>query len=267
KFTAEIPGEATNGSVVHYYVEAETEDENPVATNGSEEKPYAIALSGGGPGVTSEPAVRGEGDSDQEGGKFFVSLAGGTGFGYTTGTGEVNAGSHVSTFAPSSAVQLVPEVGYFVSPQLRLSLQARFQYVTGRTPLYLDAVAANNSAIGSCGADRICSTGSAIAPSVFARATWFFGSSTIRPYFSLALGGGIIRHVVELKSEKPICGPKGNQVCVDSVLAGPIFAGPGGGLHIALTPTFGLIAEVNSVIGIPKFTFHFDFNGGVAARF
>ena len=160
-------------------------------------------------------------------------------------------------------------MGYFLSPQLRLSLQARFQYVTGRTPLNLDAVAMTNPgvAIGSCGADHVCSTGSAIAPSVFARATWFFGSSTIRPYFSLALGGGIIRHVVELKSEKPICGPKANQVCVDSVLSGPIFAGPGGGVHFALTPNFGLIAEVNSVIGIPKFTFHFDFNGGVAARF
>ena len=78
KFTAEIPAEATNGSVVHYYVEAETEDENAVATNGSEEKPYAIALSAGGTGGTSEPAARGgEGDSDEEGGKFFFSLSGG----------------------------------------------------------------------------------------------------------------------------------------------------------------------------------------------
>jgi hypothetical protein len=272
KFTGEIPAEATNGSVVHYYVEAETDDEEPVTTNGTEEKPYAIALSTGGSSANNEQAEpsEGDGDGDEEGGKFFVSLSGGTGLGYATGTGELNVANHVNAgFAPASAVQIVPEVGYFLSSRLRLSLQARFQYVTGRTPLNLNAVAVTNPgvAINSCGADHICSTGSPIAPSVFARATWFFGSSTFRPYFSLALGGGIIRHVVKFKSEKAICGAKGDQVCVDSVLAGPIFAGPGGGIHIALTPALGLIAEVNSVIGMPKFTFHFDFNGGVAARF
>ena len=270
KFLAEIPAEATGGSVVHYYVEAETDDESAVASNGTEEKPYAVALSAGGPGGDNEHAASGEADEDSP--KFFLSLAGGTGFGTVSGTGELNVNTRVDTgLAPSSAVQIVPEVGYFLMPHFRLSLQLRLQYVTGRTPLNLtEAInkgAVSMLAIDSCGSDRICSTGSPWAPSVFARGTWFFGSSALRPYFSLAVGAGVIRHVVTFNGVKPVCGTSGNQVCVDSVLAGPIFAGPGGGIHLALTPRFGFIAEVNSVIGFPKFTFHLDFNGGIAAQF
>jgi hypothetical protein len=243
-----------------------------VATNGSEEKPYAVFLTAAGRAGDDEGG-RGAGggeDVDDDGPKLFFSLAGGSGLGYATGTGELNVANRVNAgFAPSSALQIVPEVGYFLMPHFRLSLQARFQYVTGRTPLNLDkAIAMGSTASpGSCGADHICSTGSPIAPAFFARGTWFFGSSGLRPYFSLALGAGVIRHVVEFTADKHICGNDGTQVCVDSVLAGPIFAGPGGGIHYALTPRFGLIAEVNSVIGFPKFTFHLDLNGGVAAQF
>jgi hypothetical protein len=153
--------------------------------------------------------------------------------------------------------------------QFRLSLQARFQYVTGRTPINLDKLAMTkpNTNINSCGSDHICSTGSPIAVSVFARGTWFLGSGMFQPYLSFALGAGVIRHVVTFSTLTKICGVKGDQACVDSVLAGPVFAGPGGGLFVALTPRFGLIVEANSVLGFPKFTFHVDLNAGVAARF
>ncbi|MBC8132800.1 MAG: tetratricopeptide repeat protein [Deltaproteobacteria bacterium] len=274
KFVGEIPVEATNGSVVHYYVEAETDEEDAVATNGTEEKPYAVALSVGKGGGDDDNASDSD-DTDDDFPRFFLGLSGGVGTGYTTGNGELHVANKVTPggFAPASAFHIAPEVGYFLTPQFRLSLQGRIQYVTGRTPLNLAAAMANGFYPGanpdSCGTDRLCTTGSPLAPALFARGTWFFGSSTVRPYVSLALGGGIIRHVVQFNNPQtpPVCGKNGNLVCVDSVLAGPIFAGPGGGIHVALTPIFGLVAEVNSVIGFPKVTFHLDFNAGVATQF
>ncbi len=264
KFIAEIPAEATQGRVVHYYVEAESADESPLSANGSEQKPYAIYLSADG------PSGGGGGEGDEVKSRVYVGLAGGSGMGYVTGHGDLNPDNKVNGgFAPSSAAQIVPEVGYFLMPEFRLSLQGRFQYVTGRTPVNLNTLTnvKPNVDINSCGSDHICSVGSNIAVSVFARGTWFLGSGMFQPYLSFALGAGVIRHVLSFKSPTPTCGLKGTETCVDSIVAGPIFAGPGGGLFVALTPVFGLFAEANSVLGFPKFTFHVDVNAGVAARF
>jgi hypothetical protein len=263
KFIAEIPAEATQGRVVHYYVEAEAADESPVSSNGSETKPYAVYLSADAPSG-------GGNEGDEVKSKFYLGLAVGSGMGYATGNGELNADNKVKGgFALSAAGQIVPEVGYFLMPEFRLSLQTRIQYVTGRTSINLDKLAMikPNTDLNSCGSDHICSTGSPFAVSVFARGTWFLGSGTFQPYLSFALGGGVIRHVVTFKTLMTICGDNGNQACVDSVVAGPIFAGPGGGLYVVLTPMFGLIVEANSVLGFPKFTFHVDLNVGAAVRF
>jgi hypothetical protein len=271
RFSGEIPADATAGNVAQYYVEAEAEDESAVATSGSEEKPFSVSLSGkGGGGGGGED--EGEEDED-EGGKFFIGVLGGSGTGYATGNGEVNADNKVNAgFAPSSAVQITPEVGYFISSGFRISLQLRFQVVSGTTPLNLDTLHAVNPSIdiNKCGSDHLCSTATS-AFAAIARASWFFGSDTLKPYFSFGLGGGQIRHVVKFTSlaanMKGFCGKAGNQVCVDTVVAGPIFAGPGGGLLVAITPHFGILVEVGTLLGFPKFTFHIDGNVGVAARF
>jgi hypothetical protein len=102
---------------------------------------------------------------------------------------------------------------------------------------------------------------------VFVRGSWFFGSGMLQPYFSMALGAGVIRHVVTFNSLQKICGTDGKQACVDSVFSGPVFVGPAGGLFIALAPAFGLLVEVNTVLGFPKFTYHIDGNLGAAVRF
>ncbi len=266
KYIGLIPADATEGNVVTYYVEAEAEDESAVASSGSEETPHTVSLSRG------DEEDEGEEGEDEASPPYFLGLLGGLGVGYATGAGEVNVLNPVNAGFASSVGQITAEVGYFLAPRFRVSLQFRYQMVSGTTPvnlakfemMYPGSVKDPNE----CGADRLCyGVNSAFA--VLARGTWFFGEGTIQPYFSLALGGGEIRHVVTFSSlQGGVCGAgMGGQKCVDTVLAGPIFAGPGGGALINLTPMFALIAEVNSVLGFPKFTFHLDFNAGVAARF
>src|SRR5206468_1479330 len=59
----------------------------------------------------------------------------GGGFGWTSGSGEVNSAHNVSPagFAPAQLGHIAPEIGYFVRPGLLLSLQGRIQLVSGVT--------------------------------------------------------------------------------------------------------------------------------------
>jgi hypothetical protein len=269
RYVGQIPAAATRGGRVAYFIEADANDDSAVATVGTEDKPFTVFLTAGR--ASSDEAAEaaeaangggeGGGDEDRAGAptrRYFVALLGGTGIGYTTGNGEVQDYKVSAGFAPSTAAQIVPEVGYFLNPSWRLSVQLRYQFVAGATSVY--------NPDPRCGSDKICSPASGAFAAV-ARSSWFFDAGTLRPYFSLALGGGQIRHVVKFSSATKNCGPMMNAVCDDTVLAGPILAGAGGGLMLTLTPIFGVIGEVNSLLGFPNFTAHFDFNLGVAARF
>lgn len=273
RYVAEIPASATDGNLITYYIEADTDDDDAdsIATAGSEDRPYSVPLS-----APSEGGGDCDGDDcDEEGPRYFVGLMGGIGYGFTTGYGEINDHVKVSPgFAPAAAAQVTAEAGYFVTPSFRLSLQFRYQLVSGTTPLNLDKYLTPQyqqmypDDINKCGPDHLCSTRTKSAIAVLARGTWLFGAGLFRPYFSLALGGGQIRHLVSFdKSLQPVCGVNGDQVCKDTVLSGPVFAGPGAGVLLAILPNFGVLVDVTSLLGFPNFTYNFDLNGGVAARF
>jgi hypothetical protein len=135
---------------------------------------------------------------------------------------------------------------------LLLSLQGRFQLVTGPTEL-LDDAGKTYSPIHA-------------ALAVFAKASYFLGSGKLRPFVSGALGGGQIRHVVTFGNLMD-CGATKNQKCVDSVVAGPLLGAVGGGVMYKLSHAIGLVAASNAQVAAPKFTFNLDFNAGVAFSF
>jgi len=269
-YAAEIPTSATGGTRVQYYIEAEDKEGNPVASRGTADSPLSIALKGSRGGAvvarrSDEDNDDGEDeDEDEEGGggkKLYLAVLAGIGWGWATGNGDTNADVMIKPagFAPASTVQFAPEVGYWLRRYLMLSLQGRFQYIAGTTDLV-----ANN---------RVYHTAN-YAAAVFAKATWRFGEHMIRPFFSLAAGGGQIRHEVTFKSLKN-CGVNmqgstlmpGTKTCVDTIAAGPVAVGPGGGIMFAFSDSFGLIASVNTQLAFPNFTFNADLDLGAAVQF
>src|SRR4029077_11593830 len=75
-------------------------------------------------------------DDDEQVGKFFVSLLVGSGVGYTSGTGEVNADTPVAGTVSGALIgHIAPEVGYWMAPGFLVSSQGRFQLVTGPTEI------------------------------------------------------------------------------------------------------------------------------------
>jgi hypothetical protein len=261
KYGAEIPTTATLGGTVAYYIEAEDKDGGPIAARGSVDNPIVIHLLG--VGITKNDDD--DDDDDDDGGegpekRLFVGLLAGMGMGWATGTGDTNADVMISPsgLAPAGLVQVSPEVGYWMDSSLMLSLQIRYQYITGTTDIY----ATNN---------RVYHTAN-YALAGFAKATWKFGlggsDSKFHPFFSLAAGAGRIRHVVSFKRQMLTnCGQTRTETCVDTIGAGPILAGPGGGLMYDIGDRASAVLQVNSVLGFPDFSVHFDANIGVAFGF
>jgi len=259
----EIPSAATQGGLLEYYIEVLGDDDNVVAANGTGEHTLKVALVGPSQGSVAarrKPAPKAP--PKAEGPSWYLGLGVGSGFGYTTGYGEVNNNDKINPpgFAPSSLGHIAPEIGYFVNRDFLLSLQLRFQYVSGATSYY----APTNTTPPVCG-DNVC-TPAWYALAGFARANFLFGEGDFRPYITGTLGLGQIRHVAEFASITN-CGPNRSSTCTDTVAAGPVFLGGGGGLLYNLTPSFGLTLGANLLVGFTTFTFHVDINAGIAAMF
>jgi hypothetical protein len=269
-FTAEIPSSATQGGVVDYFIEALGDNDTPIASKGSQNKTLKIAMLGanGQPLVSAvrkgKKPVEKKPSEAEESPSLFFGLGIGSGVGWTTGTGEVNATRNAVNppgFEMSRLVHFAPEVGYYISPDLMLSVQLRFQLITGVTDYHSGGM----NPAGGCGSDDVCPAGK-YAFAGFAKANYFFGEGDFRTYIAGMGGLGTIRHVATFESN-PICGADQKTTCVDTVPSGPIFIGAGAGIMYNVSPAFALTLGTNAVVGFTKFTFNVDLNAGVAFEY
>jgi len=261
-YSAEIPARATSGTMVAYYIEAQTANGDPVAARGSAEKPLVVMIGEARvakkQGKKSDDDDDGDDDEDEDENapRYFIGLGVGTGFGYAKGNGDNDAGTPYSSggLASAQAVQFTPEVGYWLRPDLMLSVQIRYQMVTGTTewvdpnPMGHTHKAINYALAG------------------FAKATELFGHGRLKPMASFALGGGTIRHVVK-NPTKQDCGADMKTDCVDTIAAGPFLAAVGGGILYNLTPRIGLLGVANAELGLTDFTVNLDLSVGAAYQF
>lgn len=279
-YQSQIPAEATSGASVAYYLQAQDAQGQLLAQNGEAADPYIVTLgakaAGGGiiNGVT-ENETSNAGEEGGEGGagaSYWFALALGSGGGYHSGTPEANRMNDKGVALNDSGIagawigQISPEIGYFVSDSLLLSLQGRFQIVTGGSQI-------NGSAVTS---SKDACHGGICHPAVYALAglaklTWFVGEpKRVTPFVSLAAGAGQIRHVVNLPSKDPAdpskpyllgCPPSG---CTDTVVGGPVLFGPGGGITVELSDSFLIVASTNVLVGVPHTMVNVDLNVGLA---
>jgi hypothetical protein len=258
-YSAEIPARSTNGKLVAYYIEAQDKNGDPVAARGSADKPLVIML--GEARVAKKEPSKGDDDGDDDdddddenAARFFVGLQIGSGVGYAKGNGDNDSGTPYSSggVATAQAAHLAPEFGYWLRPDFMLSVQIRYQLVTGTTE-FIDPTGHVHQGIN-------------YAFAAFAKATWAFGHGRLKPIVSLALGGGQIRHVVK-NAMYHDCGADKATDCVDTIAAGPILAGGGAGILYSLTPRIAFLAVANTEIGAPDFTINLDANIGAAYQF
>jgi hypothetical protein len=258
RYGAEIPTTATVGATVAYYIEADDAEGNAVATKGTVDNPLVINLGGAKAAVHKSEEESEEEEDDEPDHQYFVGLMLGTGFGWATGTGDTNHDVSISPagIAPATLLHIAPEFGYWLTSSLMLSVQLRYQIITGTVDPYFNGMDYKTAKY---------------AFAAFAKATWKLGDDegSLHPFFSLMAGGGYIRHVVTLHPMRAPtgCGPMMNQTCVDTIQGGPILVGPGGGIFYDLTDSLSLVGQANAVLGFWDFTFNLDINVGIAYGF
>ena len=260
-YQGEIPAEATGGESVAYYLVAQNAAGQSVAQDGSESEPHVVALREGGGASAANPEAAGAGEGEQgEALSLWVAITAGSGFGYHSGTPEANHtddNGHKlksSGIAMSRLLQICPEIGWFASDSLVLSLQGRFQLVSGASSVKGSEVTHNPSACngGTCHPASYALAG-------LAKATWFLGEpKRVTPFLSLAAGAGQIREVVSVGNLS------GCPNCKDTVVGGLGLLGAGGGMTIELSDSLLLVASASALVGVPNLMANLDVNLGLA---
>src|SRR5262245_41645541 len=201
-------------------------------------------------------------------GVFFIAVTGGSGLGLIKGEGELDPVAHkldAPGFALAQTAQVSPEVGFFISPDLLISAQIRIQYVgglNGKPPRPIPGVQY------PCGTDNYCTPGNG-GIAGFAKLTMLLGDGPLHFTLGGQIGGGNIRHALEFPNDKTCTsGPTSTspQSCVDTLAGGPFLIGPTAGLFYELGSSADFVLAVNTALGVPHFTFNFDFAAGIGFR-
>lgn len=244
-------------------------DEVKASMKAELEAPKPVPAARPAPPAATEGGSTGEGaesedeeEGDDEASTFFLSLGLGSGAGYASGHLDANkdifktedqskVDNSWSGAAPSSLGHLVLSAGYFISPSLVLSLEGRFQIITGTTP-----TPTTPQCVPSCKPPTTAFAG-------LLKGTWFLGSDKVRPFVSGGIGGGSIRQVVKVAGARDCDG--GGKQCVDTVTGGPLLLAAGGGVAYQLG-TVALLGGVTANVGVPNFLLNVDLTLGLGLR-
>jgi hypothetical protein len=259
-WTTQLPQEATSGDQLFLYFEAHNKQGEVLSSVASAESPSVVGIRSGdqgseetGSGSRRARRVDEEGEGEGEAkaadsGFWWIGLGFGSGIGYAGNKGYEIYHSQISKqgeaplgYAWASLGQVTPEVGYFMSPKLSLSVQGRFQYIS--------QPASNPIARASV--------------SFLARLLYFSSGENVRFYLGPVLGGGYEGFRLVVSG----LGTNNGNVRTDTVAGGPVVVGVGGGMSVSLSDSWSWIIDLNGLAGFPNFAMVLDFNTGLRVRF
>ncbi len=239
KYVGQIPASAMHGSLVHYYVAAYDAAGKVIVDKGSAGSPNIMELTAGGPPVKGDgenplgTAGAASGGGDNVGGvgggvvvgpkkptRVQIILAGGTGFGYVTGSTE--GGNMVSSCCiGNSLVVVMPELDVYVTPKIAVG-------AAGRLGFPVDANVDGHATLAPAGLLRLRYS---LAP----------GGEGLRVMGQL--GAGIIRNTIKLQAQ-------GGGMDTDIVAQGPLLIGGGVGYMKKLNSVLAFVADFSVIAGI-----------------
>jgi hypothetical protein len=252
-----IPADAIQSAEVSYYIEAQDDDGQPLIASGTQAAPHVINIVSETTDAADALSAGNDVDRGGHAHPLWFVLAVGGGAGYYSGSPEMNSVDDHGGALESSGTQmatlghLAPELGYFHSEHLLLSLQARIQFVTGSEDVTY--------------AGRTYKT-SKTALAGLAKLSYFLteASAHFQPFVALEAGMGEIRYAVKTT---PLlgCGQNGGTgACKDTVRGGLGLFGAAVGFVYMLGDHLGLYASLNGLVGAPNFAVDGDLNLGVA---
>jgi hypothetical protein len=253
KFTGSIPATGMKGSVVHYYVAAMNDKGKPIAAKGSAGSPNIMELTAapaGGVAKDDEDPINGHKAAPKRtadvspvvvatppagevsGGtsvgfapkqpKVMLLLMGGSGFGYlsTSYMTEALNPVHSAGFSNPNAV-VMPELGFYVMPQLTISAVARLEVPVG-------ANVEGHATLGPAG---------------LLRARYALKPTGEGLRLMLQGGFGIMRSTIKLDNNAP-------GMDTDVVAQGPLLLGGGAGYWHKVSGSASFVVELSVIDGI-----------------
>ena len=232
-WVGEIPASATQGatSLLH---RGQGDKEKTLATKGSARKPLRITIwgrAGARAGKTKKPGRRGRGRGADLVPRARPRQRRRLGDGQRRG--ELQDVVQPAGFAPAKLVHIAPEIGYFLSPELLLSLQLRYQHGHGRNEYY------RRADHGRLRATDLLSPATTRSPGLPGPRT-SSAKGTSAPTSRGTAGLGTIRHVATFEIADATAARTARPTCIDTVPSGPVFVGAGAGIMYNLTPGFAL---------------------------
>jgi hypothetical protein len=265
---AKIPKKAVTGKSIQFYFEGRNSAGKPVVANGGAESPNIVLVveeEAAGEAAKAEAGSEEENPLEEEEGphkqrlrlgrankelegldtrfgkrKFWIGLGVGAGYGYAKGNGfeAVNASLpqdpfHSLEFTPGLAfaglLHVEPEFGYMITPNMAVALTGRLQWTAPPSKYaqftYQAAFAA------------------------FAKLIFYTKQSQLRFFGTVLAGGGNYRFV-----GYPDAGSdNGYADFKDTIKAGPILAGAGGGLYYEISKAVSFVFEIDEILGFPAF--------------
>jgi hypothetical protein len=168
-----------------------------------------------------------------EGQRWFFALPVGTGAGYVGGRLGLTPGFHMA-----AGLHVSPELGYFITPRVSLSVQVREQFASDLQAAQLTS-----------------------GLTLLGRLSYWFGEGRLQTRVSVFGGNGTYFHQVS--------GPcvMGGGICTGSARSGDKIVGTGLALSYALTRTIAATAGLDVAVGIPNRMLNTDVSAGLAFRF
>ncbi len=313
-----IPPDAVTGKSLQYYLEARDARGRAVANAGSGPSPYVIVVSETAPPPTNVPEVDVEDPlmkerlaqkrKEEEAHRstrdhLFIFVMPGFGFGVEPAGNHTEVawqfqtqGANAMKFIPqpvgATGIAVAPfhlavEIGYLITPKVSLSLFGRFQLVTGA-----------NAETVRTGSEQGATTKAFGAVAVLARLRYRFLEGRFHPYIHLDIGGGEIRHVLDISSaesdQHPLvdkftadtynANPDNTQLpmyqqevcsnhksCSDTISLGYFLLGGGGGIWYDFASHFAFILDVNLLGAVGTSNrqsgFNIDVQAGLGVHF
>ncbi len=243
KYVGQIPAGAMRGSLIHYYVGAFDANNKMLAGKGSSGSPNILELSGAAAikkdeedpinGTKAKVSTKVSHDGSVSGGvivggkapKVLIAVTGGTGLGYVTGNTE--GGNMVEACCVgNSLVVITPELGYYVSQQLSISVAARLGLPLGAN-------------VNAAGADAH----STIAPSGLLRLRYALSPTGEGVRVLGQIGAGVMRNTIKLTAATA-------GMDTDIVAQGPLLVGAGIGYMKKLGGSVAFVLDLSALAGI-----------------
>jgi hypothetical protein len=265
---AKIPKKAVTGKSIQFYFEGRNGAGKAVVANGGAESPNIVLVveeEAAGEASKAEAGSEEENPLEEEEGphkqrlhlghankelegldtrygkrKYWIGIGVGAGYGYAKGNGfeAVNASNKNDSFSQleftpglafSGLINVQPEFGYAFNPNMALAFTGRLQWTAPPSKyakfVYQAAFAA------------------------FAKLIFYTKQSQLRFFGTVLAGGGNYRFV-----GYPDAGStNGYADFKDTIKAGPVLAGAGGGLYYEMSKPVSLVVEIDEILGFPAF--------------